>query len=214
MPRRIRLAADERRQRILDSARRLFIERGFESVRMGDVALAAGVSRPLVYAHFASTAQMLDDLLSQALADLSARLAPALAAVEADPANAVRAVVRILVESDALLAVLFSGGSPAFHRQRRRRLKESLGPLLLPYLPKTRLGPYDLDILFVLFEGIGLFIRAERSEDPEAVIENLASFIEHGLAPAPGPGSAPGATEVAPPAPMERGPYSMPLQTT
>lgn len=179
------LSAEQRRAHILRAARRLFIERGFETVRMGDVARAAGVSRALVYAHFPSTAAMLDELFARALDTLGAALRPALARVDADPTPAVRAVVRLLVESDDLLAVLFSGGSPQFHRSRRRQLAEHLGPVIDPYVERPGLGPYVRTLLLILFEGIGLFIRAEQPQDPEAVIDELAAFIQRGLAATP-----------------------------
>ena len=42
------------RRRIFDAAMRLFRERGFDAVAVGDIARAAGVSVPTFYAHFES----------------------------------------------------------------------------------------------------------------------------------------------------------------
>lgn len=42
------------RERIFDEAMRLFRERGFDSVAVGEIARAAGVSVPTFYAHFES----------------------------------------------------------------------------------------------------------------------------------------------------------------
>jgi AcrR family transcriptional regulator len=42
-------------QRIFDEAMRLFRERGFDHVAVGDIAAAAGVSVPTFYAHYKST---------------------------------------------------------------------------------------------------------------------------------------------------------------
>jgi|GEM_PF-6508519 len=185
------LSGAQRRAHILAAARSLFIERGFESVRMGDVAAAAHVSRALVYAHFPSTAAILDELFARALDELSEKLRPLLERVDADPGPILRQIVRVLVGSDDLLAVLFSGGSPAFHRSRHRQLAQRIGPLVRPYLPRPPLGPFDGEIVLLLFEGLGLYIRSESLADPEVAIDNLARFLLRGLAPME-PGSCEG----------------------
>lgn len=45
---------DETHQRIYDAAMRLFKERGYDHVSVGEIASAAGVSVPTFYAHFAT----------------------------------------------------------------------------------------------------------------------------------------------------------------
>jgi AcrR family transcriptional regulator len=49
-----RLSAPQRRLRIEDEAGRLFAQRGIEATTMDDIAAAAGVTKPVVYRHFAS----------------------------------------------------------------------------------------------------------------------------------------------------------------
>lgn len=50
----------ETRTRILEASVRLLEERRGRSVRMGDIAKAAGISRQAVYLHFASRAELLE----------------------------------------------------------------------------------------------------------------------------------------------------------
>jgi len=50
----VRLPAPERKDQILDVALRVFAERGFHETSMNDVAEAAGITKPVVYQHFAS----------------------------------------------------------------------------------------------------------------------------------------------------------------
>ncbi|MGH2705025.1 MAG: TetR/AcrR family transcriptional regulator [Actinomycetota bacterium] len=47
-----RLTREERRQRLLDAARRLFGERGYRRTEVEQVAKAAGVTKPMLYRHF------------------------------------------------------------------------------------------------------------------------------------------------------------------
>jgi AcrR family transcriptional regulator len=56
-PRRLtptRLAPDERRRQLLDVACTEFADRGFHATAMDDLAIAAGVTKPVFYQHFAS----------------------------------------------------------------------------------------------------------------------------------------------------------------
>jgi len=46
------MSANERRAQLLDVGRALFAERGYEGASVEEVAARAGVSKPVVYAHF------------------------------------------------------------------------------------------------------------------------------------------------------------------
>lgn len=59
-----------RHQQILDTASRLFAERGFHGVSVHDIGAACGISGPALYKHFAGK----DDILDQALTQISDRL--------------------------------------------------------------------------------------------------------------------------------------------
>ena len=53
-PTTVRLPAAERRRQLLDVALHAFAENGFHKTSMNDVAEAAGVTKPVLYQHFAS----------------------------------------------------------------------------------------------------------------------------------------------------------------
>jgi AcrR family transcriptional regulator len=63
-PRRAAQAAETRRQ-IVEAAHRLFAERGLGSTSIADVARAAGVAAPTIYASFASKAGLLLAILDE-----------------------------------------------------------------------------------------------------------------------------------------------------
>jgi AcrR family transcriptional regulator len=56
------------RQAIVSTATRLFIERGYAATSLADIATAAGVARPTVFAAFGSKAALLRQVLDEALA--------------------------------------------------------------------------------------------------------------------------------------------------
>lgn len=65
-----RLSADERRAQILDAAYEAFAARGYDGVSMDDIAQAVGVTKPILYRHFASK----DDLCAECLYLLGAQM--------------------------------------------------------------------------------------------------------------------------------------------
>jgi AcrR family transcriptional regulator len=76
-----RMAPDERRTQLLDTALGIALERGFHDVTIDGVARAAGVTRPVVYGLFADRAALLDALVDRAEVRALAQLAPSLPAV-------------------------------------------------------------------------------------------------------------------------------------
>jgi len=71
----MRLPAEQRRRQLLDVALDIFAERGFHSTSMDEVALAAGVTKPVLYQHFPSKralyVELLEDVGNQMLARLT-----------------------------------------------------------------------------------------------------------------------------------------------
>ena len=92
-----------RRQQILDTAAKLFAERGFHGVSVHDIGGACGISGPALYKHFAGK----DDILAQSLTAISERCSP-----RAGPGRASPTPSQAL---DALIAwhIDFALGHPA-----------------------------------------------------------------------------------------------------
>ena len=72
----MRLPAEQRRRQLLAVAREVFADRGFHATSMDDVALAAGVTKPVLYQHFrnkrALYLELLDDVGRELLEELYA----------------------------------------------------------------------------------------------------------------------------------------------
>ena len=56
-----RLSGEERRAAILDSALAVFAERGYHASSIDDIAREGGISKALIYEHFASKQQAGDE---------------------------------------------------------------------------------------------------------------------------------------------------------
>ncbi|MCF3128985.1 TetR/AcrR family transcriptional regulator [Streptomyces olivochromogenes] len=123
MPPRQRLSPAERRAQLLTVAARLFAAQPYDEVLMEDVAERAGVSRALLYRHFASKRDLFAALYQQAADQLLAqtRLDPAETLVEqlaqgldahieyfAENRNTVLAANRVLA-GDRLVQTIITG---------------------------------------------------------------------------------------------------------
>jgi len=95
-PRR-RLSAADRRAAILEAALQVFSERGFKQASLDEVAERGGVSKALIYEHFASKRELQLALLDAYVHDLIDRVVRASAAVEA-PEDRLRAGIEALLE--------------------------------------------------------------------------------------------------------------------
>jgi AcrR family transcriptional regulator len=65
-----RLPSLERRDQLLKAAIELFVDRGYHTVGMDDIADRAGVSKPILYQHFASKLDLYLAVLHQHVQDL------------------------------------------------------------------------------------------------------------------------------------------------
>jgi AcrR family transcriptional regulator len=103
------------RQQLSDSATAMFLERGFDGVRIAEVAAACGVSEKTVFNYFPVKEALLMDRLEAALAALGAGLA--------DPARTpVQATLEVLgQELEAMAGWLAAGEGASQGREAIRR---------------------------------------------------------------------------------------------
>ncbi len=72
--RRVRMTGQERREQLLDVARGLFANKGYEAVSVEEIADAAGVSKPIVYEHFGGKEGLYAVLVDREMNDLLSRI--------------------------------------------------------------------------------------------------------------------------------------------
>jgi AcrR family transcriptional regulator len=120
-----RLTGSERRERILAAAAEAFAERGYHAASVGQVAEAAGITKPVVYDHFPSKHELFVELMESAREELSARAADAMggdAPLEDRLRVGVTAFFSYVEEYPATARVLFTPptGEPALLDAARR----------------------------------------------------------------------------------------------
>src|SRR5215207_4676732 len=130
---RTRLKPDQRRALIVESAGRLFGEHGYDGTRLDRVAAAAGVTKPVLYRHFAGKQALYLALLERHRDDLG-RFAAAIPS-EGSEEERLRAVIEVwvsYVETHSYAwQMIFrdSGGGPkvqAFRREVNERAPQVL----------------------------------------------------------------------------------------
>jgi len=148
--RRRRLPREQRRQAILRAARDELLSRGYGELTMERVARAAGVSKALVYDHFAHRRELYLAILADEQVRLVQRLAPALAGP--DRAARVRSSVRAFLE---LVAEYGDGYAELF------RNPIAHDPELAVELQRVRDGVSDM-VAEVLAGDVGLPVEQVR----------------------------------------------------
>ncbi|WP_063000458.1 TetR/AcrR family transcriptional regulator [Nocardia mikamii] len=166
--------AKETRQHILDTAARLFGERGIENTSTNRIAAEAGLSIGTVYRYFSDRTVIVEELLERLLESIERRFTERLdraeRSVEDMTADILAAICDELVDNAKLVRALAAGvqfynsGIPEFEPRLR---------LLVKVLLIQILGPgddHELDVMaFVLVNtGFSAVLRASALEvDPE-----------------------------------------------
>ena len=152
------------RQQLTDTATLMFMERGFDAIRVAEVAAACGVSEKTVFNYFPTKESLILDRLEGTMAALRAGLADR-------GATPVEAVLRILDgELTAMTSWLAGADDPAGAAAAMRRFGA-----LIQASPSLRAHQSDMMDQFV---AVAAAILAERSglaaDDPEPQITATA----------------------------------------
>ncbi|NKY45464.1 TetR/AcrR family transcriptional regulator [Nocardia cerradoensis] len=166
--------AKETRQHILDTAARLFGERGIENTSTNRIAAEAGLSIGTVYRYFSDRTVIVEELLERLLESIERRFTERLdraeRSVEDMTADILAAICDELVDNAKLVRALAAGvqfynsGIPEFEPRLRLLVKVLLIQILGPS------DDHELDVMaFVLVNtGFSAVLRASALEvDPE-----------------------------------------------
>lgn len=152
------------RQRLTDTATEMFVERGFDAVRVAEIAAACGVSEKTVYNYFPTKESLVVDHPEAAIAALRAGLADA-------SRTPTRAVLDILDgERSAIARWLADQDDPDAARKRFSRFAA-----LVEATPQLRAYHRDMTDRLVAVAAEGLAARAGMGPDePEPWIAAAA----------------------------------------
>jgi AcrR family transcriptional regulator len=179
--------AEARRATILETADRLFTERGFHGTGMAQIAAESGVKIGQIYRDFASKEDIVAALAEQ---NVSSWLEEDVlsAAVTAGDLHAIRSWIRRFEGQDdkvdecrLMTEIVAEAGRnariAAIHRRIDDRVRESLSLALHALLPDG-VDDEEIDLLieFILAAGIGVISRRVlRPDTPAIALGNLVS---------------------------------------
>jgi AcrR family transcriptional regulator len=164
-----RLTGPQRREQILDATRALADERGFHAVSIDAVAKRAGITRPVVYDHFADLPGLLQALLEREGARAVEQLMPLLPrpAQGVGPRDLLVGALRGFLEAVRAepvtwrLVLMPPEGAPALLRERVSQVRAEVTGRLAEVAPQALTGG-----------------RAERPPDPELTAITLQAISE------------------------------------
>lgn len=178
-----RLPPAERRALVLDEAGRLFGAHGYDATRLEQIAAAAGVTKPILYRHFASKEDLYLALLARHRDDLPTFTAGL--SLEGDVNARLRAVLDgwfTYVEAHAYSwRMLFrdSGGGPAVqaardvvHQRARAVLSELIGAAAGDRIPAREHEPLA-EMLSMGMASLVLWWLDDPAADRDAIVDAM-----------------------------------------
>jgi AcrR family transcriptional regulator len=178
-----------RRERLLDAALDVFVERGFGAATVRDIAQAAGVTAGLLYHYFDSKEALLATLLEERtfLPELRRRLA----APQERPAPEVlvallREYRRVLARNAGLVSLYFSTSSTNCHVRAAMQAFVAEGQRLLADFLAARVAAGELRahdaplVARTLLASVAAGQQMGTDADPEALVDLLMNGLAAG----------------------------------
>ena len=191
-PTRARISAADRRELVVRAAARLFATRGYGGTRLDDVAAAAGVTKPMVYRHFASKKALYMALLEKHEADLPTFLERPAGAGGGEPR--VRAILELWLdyvrENQHAWLMLFRDSSgdeeiQALRQRVTRRAREVMAAFVATRagdrIPPEQVEP-TAELLRTGLAGLALWWIDHPDVPQEVVVEASVRFAATVLA--------------------------------
>ncbi len=192
--RRRRLQKPERRRLIEEAATELFAERGYGATTLEEIAKRAGVTKPLLYQHFASKKALHFALLSRHRDELLGQLAEGMQA----PGSLSERIARVTADWFAYVeehpfawAMLFrdTTGDPevqAFYRELQASARAANVAILLAEpeldLSRERVEP-TAEFIRAATTGLALWWADHPDVPRETVVATAVRMITAGIAP-------------------------------
>jgi len=174
----------------MDRALGVFSERGFHGASMNDVALAAGVTKPVLYQHFPSKR----DLYLELLRDVGRQLTEAITAatqpevdVRAKTVAGLTAYFRFVKEEQAAFKLLFGSesqrvdGFESSSRQVQDEIADTIADLLDPHVDHQRRIIIAHGIVGMAEGTCRVWLRRRLDLDPDELGHRVGALLYGGL---------------------------------
>jgi AcrR family transcriptional regulator len=191
VPRRSAEDAAKTRQRILDTAERLFTERGFAHVSTSAISSAAGVTDGALFHHFRSKKGLFSEIAVRLHTDIHKAIYRA-GLDSPDPVDGFIRGARKSMEITQLphnQRIVFIEGPVVLGTEKWRQIDQQLGLRLIEggllaiagatELPPAILKPMAMLALGTINEVTYALIRKEEDVDPEQCLELLVRALQH-----------------------------------
>jgi AcrR family transcriptional regulator len=186
-----RLPAARRRRQLLGVALRVFAAEGYHNASMNDIAVEAGVTKPVLYQHFTSKRELFTELLTESGRDLQDRITKAVAAATG-PREMVElgfAAYFTYVDRHRDAFQLFYGGGLARDDEFAELVNQTertLASLVAGLIEIEGLSASQRQVLghgiVGMIEGASIhWLRANSDADPEVLAHQLADLAWRGL---------------------------------
>ncbi len=186
-----RLPAARRRRQLLEVALRVFAEQGYHDASMNDIAVAAGVTKPVLYQHFTSKRELFTELLGDVGRDLQDNITKAVAAADG-PREMVELGFAgyfdyVSVHRDAFK--LFYGGGLARDVEFAElvsQVERTIAALVATLIEIEGLSPSQRQVLghgiVGMIEGASIhWLNTNSDADPATLASQLADLAWRGL---------------------------------
>ena len=186
-----RSTRDDRRDELLDVAANLLEEGGVTAVTMDAVAAQAGVSRPLVYKHFANREELIAELWRRESAYLDGEVVAALVGVddfESIVRTSVETILDVLHRRGRNFAPLIRGQvfAPAVREEQRKRSRRTRAWYTDRVIAEFGIDKADAEVaISVYFAGLDSMLADWRAiegrADRHRIVEVYVDLVMGGL---------------------------------
>jgi AcrR family transcriptional regulator len=180
------------RAALMDTARKMFAERGYAAVGTEEIVRSAGVTRGALYHHFAGKAELFEAVYEDVERELVSAIADSAVATAADPLQALHAGTRAFLEACEdpavqRIAMIDAPSVLGWERWREIGLRHGLGivqavlseAMDAGLIDRQPVGPLSHLLLGAIDEGAMLIARAhDGGETREQVAASLDRFLD------------------------------------
>jgi AcrR family transcriptional regulator len=190
--RRPRRPSTERREEILDAARRVFLMSGYAGATVREIAAAADVNDAVLYRSFSTKEQMFEEAIAAPLEEAvnaAFRSAPGDPEVRAVSEAFVQDLLEAMRDIAPLLMVVLGDAErgATFYRQRFQPALSRLREVIDTNLPMWSHRDFDPDLAAMAVIGMCLFIALHNrfgdtpTGEPSQIAPELLSIVWDGL---------------------------------